>query len=72
MLMRHRETMVQNVQMHIKSLNFGYRAQLMTEKVKYYNGYAVFTGPNSLELTDKKGKVVSDITLRLWVHRFTL
>lgn len=29
----------------------------MTEKVKYYNGYAVFTGPNSLELTDKKGKV---------------
>jgi len=49
-------TMVQNVQMHIKSLNFGYRAQLMSEQVKYFNAYAKFLGPNELHLTDKKGK----------------
>ena len=31
------ETMVGNVVMHVKSLNFGYRADLMTNSVKYCN-----------------------------------
>jgi len=47
---------VSNVQMHVKSLNFGYRAELMSNSVKYYNAYATFTGPNSVEAVDKKGK----------------
>merc|ERR1719263_1096118 len=50
------ETMVTNVQMHVKSLNFGYRADLMTEGVKYYNAYATFTDANTVTAVDKKGK----------------
>jgi len=50
------ETMVQNVQGHVKSLNFGYRAELMTNAVKYYNAYATFVDPHTVECVDKKGK----------------
>lgn len=50
------ETMVGNVQAHIKSLNFGYRAELMTNAVKYYNAYATFIDPKTIEAVDKKGK----------------
>ena len=50
------ETMVTNVQMHIKSLNFGSRSDLMTEGVKYYNAYATFTDANTVTAVDKKGK----------------
>ena len=48
--------MVENVQLHIKSLNWGYKVQLREKKVKYLNELAKFVGPNKLELTDKKGK----------------
>lgn len=47
--------MVENVQTHIKSLNWGYKVQLREKKVKYLNELAKFVGPNTLELTDKKG-----------------
>lgn len=50
------ETLVENVQMHISSLNFGYRSELMSNSVKYYNAYATFTSANTLSLVDKKGK----------------
>merc|ERR1719230_1142356 len=50
------ETMVGNVQMHVKSLNFGYRAELMSNNVKYLNAYATFINPNTVEAVDKKGK----------------
>merc|ERR1719310_607130 len=50
------ETMVGNVQAHIKSLNFGYRAELMTAAVKYYNAYATFVDEKTVEAVDKKGK----------------
>ena len=50
------ETMVGNVQAHVKSLNFGYRAELMSNNVKYYNAYATFIDPNTVEAVDKKGK----------------
>lgn len=53
------EAMVENVQNHIKSLNFGYRSELMTEGIKYLNAYAVFTDPHTIECTDKKGKVTT-------------
>ena len=48
--------MVENVQAHIKGLNWGYKVQLREKKVKYLNELAKFVGPNKLELTDKKGK----------------
>jgi thioredoxin/glutathione reductase (selenoprotein) len=53
------ETMVSNVQMHIKSLNFGYRAELMSNAVKYYNAYATFKDAHTVEAVDKKGKVTT-------------
>ena len=51
------ETMVGNVQAHVKSLNFGYRAELMSAAVKYYNAYATFVDPKTVEAVDKKGKM---------------
>jgi len=50
------EMMVQNVQAHIKSLNFGYRSDLMSNSVKYYNAYATFLDPHTVLAVDKKGK----------------
>jgi len=50
------ETMVGAVTMHVKSLNFGYRAELMSESVKYYNAYASFVDANTVVTVDKKGK----------------
>ena len=50
------ESMVNNVQLHIKSLNFGYRAELMSNNVKYYNAYATFIDPKTVVAVDKKGK----------------
>merc|ERR1719198_1447688 len=50
------ETMVGNVQAHVKSLNFGYRAELMSTNVKYYNAFATFTDANTVKAVDKKGK----------------
>merc|ERR1719248_360302 len=53
------EKMVGNVQAHVKSLNFGYRAELMSNNVKYYNAYATFIDPQTVEAVDKKGKKTS-------------
>merc|ERR1740138_1120044 len=50
------ETMVGNVQAHVKSLNFGYRAELMSNNVKYYNAFASFVDAKTVEAVDKKGK----------------
>lgn len=49
--------MVQNVQMHIKGLNFGFRAELMKLGAKYYNSYAKFVDAHTLSLDNGKGKV---------------
>jgi len=49
--------MVTNVQMHVKSLNFGYRADLMSNQVKYYNAFATFVDPKTVQAVDKKGKI---------------
>jgi thioredoxin reductase (NADPH) len=50
------EDMVGAVQMHVKSLNFGYRAELMSESVKYFNAFATFKDANTVVAVDKKGK----------------
>ena len=56
MVQHNWETMVGNVQAHVKSLNFGYRAELMTNAVKYYNAFASFVDAGTVEAVDKKGK----------------
>jgi thioredoxin reductase (NADPH) len=38
-------------------LNFGYRVQLREQGVNYINKLGKFVGPNTLECTDKNGKV---------------
>ena len=50
-------TMKDNVQDHIKGLNFGYRVQLRENGVTYVNKLGRFSGPNTLECVDKNGKV---------------
>ncbi len=50
-------TMVSNVQMYIKKLNFGYRSSLRENKVVYYNKHAYLKDAHTIQLTDSKGKV---------------
>lgn len=50
------ETLKDNVQDHIKSLNFGYRVQLREVGVDYLNALGRLVGPNSVECTNAKGK----------------
>lgn len=47
--------MVQSIQDHIRSLNWGYKVQLRQENVKYYNKYASLVDKNTIKLTDKSG-----------------
>jgi len=47
--------MVDNIQAHVKGLNWGYKVALREKKVKYLNELGAFVGPNKLELTNKKG-----------------
>lgn len=51
------ETLVQNVQNHVKSLNFGYKAALLSADVEYVNGFAVFEHAHLVRTTDKDGAV---------------
>lgn len=48
--------MVENVQNYIKSLNFGYRKEMMKKKVKYVNAFAEMVTPNQIKLTKKNGQ----------------
>lgn len=50
------DTLRTNVQDHIKGTNFGYRVQLREKGVTYLNKLGKFVGPNTLQVTDKKGK----------------
>lgn len=43
--------------MHIKGLNWGYKADMMKNKVKYINSYATFVDPHTVSLDNGKGKV---------------
>jgi thioredoxin reductase (NADPH) len=51
------QTMVRNVQMHIKSLNFGYKAALMSADVEYVNARAAFHDPHTVHATEADGTV---------------
>ena len=47
--------MVSNVQKHIKSLNWGYKTDLIKLKIKYFNKYASFVNEHTIQLEDKNG-----------------
>jgi thioredoxin reductase (NADPH) len=49
------ESMVNNIQTYIKKLNYGYRSDLRSKKVVYYNKLAKLLDKNTIELTDAKG-----------------
>jgi len=48
--------MVTNIQTHIKSLNWGFRADMMKVKCKYFNEYASFVDAHTLLLTNASGQ----------------
>lgn len=50
-------TLKNNIQDHIKGLNFGYRVALREASVTYLNKLGRFLGPHELECTDAKGAV---------------
>jgi len=50
-------TLRENVQNHIKGLNFGYRVQLREAGITYLNKLGKLTSPNTVECTDAKGNV---------------
>lgn len=47
-------TMVGSVQKHIKSLNWGYKSDLIKLKIKYFNSYATFQDEHTVHLNDGK------------------
>jgi len=51
------DNMVNQVQMHIKGLNWGYKSDLLKLKVKYFNSYASFKDAHTIVLDNRKGKV---------------
>ena len=44
------ETMVEAIQAHIGSLNWGYRVALREKKVNYLNAFAEFIDPHTLKV----------------------
>jgi len=48
-------TMVSNVQKNIKSLNWGYKTDVIKLKIKYFNKYASFIDAHTIQLEDAKG-----------------
>lgn len=48
------QVMVNNVQKHIKSLNWGYKSDLIQLKVKYFNMYATFQNAHTIHLDNGK------------------
>eukprot|EP01135_Chromosphaera_perkinsii_P004544 Nk52_evm14s288 gene=Nk52_evmTU14s288 len=50
------EKLVEGVQAHIGSLNFGYKVQLREKKVKYLNAYGSLIDNHTIKTVDKKNK----------------
>ncbi|KAL7060614.1 hypothetical protein AAHC03_09953 [Spirometra sp. Aus1] len=57
------EVMVNGIQDHIHSLNFGYRSVLMSKKVTYLNALGEIIDPHTVKTTSKTG-VIKNITAR--------
>ena len=50
------ESLRENIQNYIRSLNFKYRVRLREKEVTYLNKLAKFVDKNTIEATDKKGR----------------
>ncbi|XP_056384103.1 LOW QUALITY PROTEIN: thioredoxin reductase 3 [Hyla sarda] len=50
------ETMRDNIQNYIGSLNWGYRVALRDKNVRYENAYGEFVEPHKIKATNKRGK----------------
>jgi len=50
------ETIRENIQNHIRGLNFKYRVRLREKEVTYLNKLATFVDKNTIEAVDKKGR----------------
>jgi thioredoxin reductase (NADPH) len=44
------EKMLENVTMHIRKLNWGYKSQLSKKKIKYFNAYASFIDSHTIKV----------------------
>lgn len=53
------ETMMNNVQQHIKSLNWGYKNDLKSNKVIYMNAHGRFIDAHTIEAKEKSGKITN-------------
>jgi len=51
------EAMLTKVNNYIKSLQWGAKTDLRGKNIKYYNSFATFADPHTVDLTDKKGAV---------------
>lgn len=49
-------SLVEAVQNHIGSLNWGYRVALREKKVNYVNGYGTFVDQHTIKATNRRGK----------------
>jgi len=61
------ETMRENVQNHIRGLNFKYRVNLRENNVTYLNKLGKFKDAHTVEVTDKKGKTTELTAARFLV-----
>ena len=61
------EDIRENVINHIRSLNFKYRVKLREKNVTYLNKLGEFVDKNTLQVTDKKGKVSTITSSRFLV-----
>jgi thioredoxin reductase (NADPH) len=50
------EILRENIQNHIRGLNFKYRVRLREKEVTYFNKLATFVDPHTIEVVDKKGR----------------
>lgn len=58
------DKMLSNINNYIKSLNWNYKTELRSKKVKYYNKFATFVDPHTLALDDGKGGEPEKVTAK--------
>merc|ERR1719387_3428000 len=56
--------MISNVNNYIKGINWNYKTELRSKKVKYYNKFATFADPHTLALDDGKGGEPKKVTAK--------
>jgi len=61
------EVIRENIQNHIRGLNFKYRVRLREKEVTYLNKLAKFVDKNTIEATDKKGRTSTITSARFLI-----